>query len=175
MNEQTINNQEQETTKNQHNQTESSPVESAAEAAINYQDLYIKLAADFQNFRRRMDKERLEWTETAQGMILAVFFPIIEDFDRALQIIDQHQQEPGAAKESYVEGLVLIQKNMKKILADLGVCEIDTIGEFNPEYHEALAQIVSPDHKSGHIVQVFNKGYMFKGKVIKHAQVSVAQ
>ena len=70
---------------------------------------------------------------------------------------------------------MLIQKNIKKTLADLGVNEIETTGKFNPEYHEALAQLEAPEVKSGSIVQVFSKGYMFKGKVLKHAQVSVAK
>lgn len=142
----------------------------------NYKELYIRLAADLQNFKRRIEKERLDWTETAQGIILSALLPIIEDFDRA---IDASNQQPSLPDQqttaSFLDGLKLIQKNLKKTLADLGINEIDTNGPFNPEYHEALAQITSPTHTSGAIVQVFNKGYMFKGKVLKHAQVSVAK
>ena len=133
---------------------------------VNYKELYVRLAADLQNFKRRVEKERSEWTETAQGIIVSAFLPIIEDFDRAIENLT-----PTTGQE----GLVLIQKNLKKTLADLGVNEIETTGQFNPEYHEALAQVESPDHASDHIVQVFSKGYMFKGKVLKHAQVSVAK
>lgn len=143
---------------------------------INYKELYVRLAADLQNFKRRIEKERLDWTETAQGMILSAFLPIFEDFDRAIETIEQLNQQPETTTQiSHFDGFMLIQKNIKKTLADLGANEVDTTGEFNPEYHEALAQQESPTHKSGEIVQVFSKGYMFKGKVIKHAQVSVAK
>lgn len=162
---------------NEQSQNNNTEETSTPAQEINYQDLYIKLAADFQNFKRRLEKERSDWTETAQGMILSVFFPILEDFDRALDVVEKTLNENNESEisKTHIDGFTLIQKNIKKTLIDLGVHEIDTIGEFNPEYHEALTQVASPNHQSGHIVQVFSKGYLFKGKVIKHAQVSVAQ
>lgn len=143
---------------------------------INYKELYVRLAADLQNFKRRIEKERLDWTETAQGMILSAFLPIFEDIDRAVDVANQQQStNDQQTPVPFLDGVKLIQKNLKKTLADLGVNEIDASGLFNPEYHEALAQIESPTQASGTIVQVFNKGYMFKGKILKHAQVSVAK
>lgn len=142
---------------------------------INYKELYVRLAADLQNFKRRIEKERLDWTETAQGIILSAFLPIFEDIDRAIETSDQQLLVEQSTAAPFVDGFKLIQKNLKKTLTDLGVNEIDTTGLFNPEYHEALAQIDAPTQTSGTIVQVFNKGYMFKGKILKHAQVSVAK
>lgn len=145
------------------------PQESAATQQpeqVNYKELYVRLAADMQNFKRRIEKERSEWTETAQGIIISALLPFFEDFDRAIANTPQLTEQ---------EGLILIQKNLKKTLADLGVNEIEAAGQFNPEYHEALAQVEAENHASNDIVQVFNKGYMFKGKVLKHAQVSVAK
>ncbi len=150
------------------------PEQTTTQEPISYKELYVRLAADLQNFKRRIEKERLDWTETAQGMILSAFLPIFEDLDRALEITEKltHQTETPT---SDFDGFKLIQKNIKKTLTDLGVNEIEAVGQFNPEYHEALAQLESPTQKSGDIVQVFSKGYMFKGKVLKHAQVSVAK
>jgi len=170
---------------NNKEQTQSQPTPQQQEQAVtvtqeqeqvNYKELYVRLAADLQNFKRRIDKERFEWSETAQGIIVSAFLPIFEDFDRAIETVDylilqQGQQVPV----SYLEGFKLIQKNVKKTLADVGINEIDTTGQFNPEYHEALTQVDSSAHTSGTIVQTLSKGYMFKGKVLKHAQVSVAK
>jgi molecular chaperone GrpE len=64
---------------------------------------------------------------------------------------------------------------MEKILNDLGVEEVSTIGQFNPEFHEALMQIESTEHKSGNIVSVSTKGYTFRGKLLRAAKVSVAK
>jgi molecular chaperone GrpE len=144
---------------------------------VNYKDLYVHLTADLQNFKRRIEKERLEWSETAQGFVISTLLPIFEDFDRAIELAGQLSSDSSAANReaSHIEGFKLIQKNIKKALVDLGVNEIEATGEFNPEYHEALAHIDSPAHTSGNIAQVFSKGYMFKGKVLKHAQVGVAK
>lgn len=136
----------------------------------NYKDLYIRLNADLQNFKRRIDREKNEWASVAQSYILTSILPLFEDFDRALETT----KDQALASET-LDGFKLIQKNIKKTLADLGVSEIDTAGQFNPEYHEAISQVDAADHKTGDIVQVYGKGYFFKGKVIKHAQVSVAK
>jgi molecular chaperone GrpE len=137
----------------------------------NYKELYLRTNADFQNFKRRTEKEKLEWATIMQADIITKILPTIEDLERAIQTAEQKSTESA----SWIEGFQLILKNLKKTLTDLGVEEILTMGQFNPEFHEALVQIDSPEHASGDIVQVLSKGYTFKGKVIKHARVSVAK
>ncbi len=139
---------------------------------INYKELYLRTNADFQNFKRRTEREKLEWASVMQSDIIAKVLPTLEDMERALQTAEQKATTESV---SWLEGFQLILKNLKKTLTDLGVEEIQATGEFNPELHEALIQVQSQEHKSGEIVQILSKGYTFKGKVIKHARVSVAQ
>lgn len=135
-----------------------------------YKEQFLRVSADLQNFSRRVEKERSEWMLTAQSALILSFIPFFEDFDRALEALEKTPEY-----QLHGEGLSLIQKNLKKTLLDAGIEEIQTTGSFNPVYHEALAHIESQDHASGDIVQIFSKGYTFKGKVIKPARVGVAK
>lgn len=139
---------------------------------LDYKDLFLRVTADLQNYQRRVEKQRTEWTGVAQESIILKLVPVIEDLDRALNTSVVSDQP---AVEKWIEGLAVVQKNFKKALNDLGVEEISTAGEFNPELQEAVAQIDSIGHQSGQIVDVVSKGYRFKDKVIKYAQVVVAK
>lgn len=139
---------------------------------VDYKDLFLRVSADLQNFQRRVEKQKAEWTLVAQEAIILKLIPVIEDFDRAISTCATGS-EP--AVKQWVDGLVVVQKNLKKSLSDLGIEEIMPTGMFNPEYHEAVAQIDSPSHQSGQIVDVVSKGYKFKDKVIKYAQVTVSK
>ncbi len=142
------------------------------ETATDYRAQFLRVSADFANYKRRMEKERLEWMQTAQNSILQKVLPIVDDLERALA---HTQANASPEQNSLVEGFTLIQKNAKKIFTDLGVEEIDASGTFDPELHEALVSVQAQDKQSDHIVEVLRKGYLFKGKVLRHAQVSVAK
>ncbi len=146
-------------------------VESKAEQP-NYKDLFLRVSADLQNYQRRVEKQRAEWTAVAQESIILKLVPVIEDLDRALSSSIVSDQP---AVVQWIDGLSVVQKNFKKALQELGVEEISASGVFNPELHEAVAQIDSVGHKSGQIIEVMSKGYRFKDKVIKYAQVVVAK
>jgi len=139
---------------------------------INYKEQFLRLNADLQNYKRRVEKERAEWMHVAQASALEPMLSIADDLDRA---IENSEKNPDVAQSAWFEGFKLIQKNLHKSLNDLGVQEIAATGSFNPELHEALIQVESPDHQSGHIVQLLNKGYTLKSKVLRHAKVSVAK
>lgn len=164
---------EQETTQEQ----EQTPAEQATNGD-SHRDQYLRLNADFQNFKKRVEKERSEWMLIAQISIIKTFLPTIDDLERAITTAQQLQPAQDAQPETtgvWLEGFILIQKNFAKQLADLGVIEIDCSGAFNPELHEALIQSENPNIASGHITAVLNKGYTYQGKVVRHAQVSVAK
>jgi molecular chaperone GrpE len=131
---------------------------------------FLRLNADMQNYKRRIEKERLEWMQFSQSQILNKLLPIFDDLDRAL---DFSKDSEIQNKEKWIEGFKLIQKNWQKELTDIGIEEITTTGKFNPEEHEALMQVESGDKKTGEVVQTLSKGYKFKGTVIRHAKVSV--
>jgi molecular chaperone GrpE len=137
-----------------------------------FRDQFLRANADFQNFKRRTEKEKTEWISMAQISALAPLVEFFENFDRAIELSEKNQTPETVA---ILEGFKLIQKNLKKTLTDLGVTEISCTGQFNPELQEALVQTESDQHKSGEIVSVLGKGYMFKDKVIRHAKVCVAK
>lgn len=143
-----------------------------SEATPDLKEQFLRVSADFANYKRRVEKERLEWMQTAQAGVIQKMLPIMDDLERALaHTQNQTHQEQG----SLAEGFTLIQKNVKKTFDDLGVQEIDSSGAFDPEFHEALVSIQAADKKPGEIVDVLRKGYMHRGKVLRHAQVSVAK
>jgi len=110
-----------------------------------WKDKFLKISADLQNFKNRIEKERATWAHAAQAAVLLPLLSVVDDFDRA---IEQHGKQ-NESVESIRAGFVLIHKAFQKTLADLGVESISDYNLFNPEYHEAIMQVDSPDHKSG--------------------------
>jgi molecular chaperone GrpE len=129
-----------------------------------WKEKYLYARADFDNAQRRMakDMDRLLWD--AQAKILREVIDIVADFERALE-----------AHKTESEGFMLIYKRMLKMLDQVGVKEIEVGKNFDPELHEAVAHVAAPDHESGSIVQVLQKGYLFKNEILRPARVSVAQ
>ena len=133
-------------------------------------DRYARLGSDFENYKRRIEKEKSSWMQSAQTAILSDLLGIVDDFDRALQA--GKQQESTA---QLLSGFDLIEKSLHKLLAKYGVTPMKDYQTFDPEKHEALMHVDSPEHKSGDIVQVLQKGFMFKDVVLRPAKVSVAK
>jgi molecular chaperone GrpE len=148
-------------------------VEQVKEVNVDFKEKFMRTNADFQNYKRRIEKERLIWMETAQGSVLNKILPIIDDLDRAIKTGEENVEDE--AEQAWLDGFKIIQKNSQKTLKELGVEEIDCSGEFDPELHEALVQVESDKHKEGEVVQVLNKGYKFKDAILRHAKVSVAK
>lgn len=127
---------------------------------------FVRLVADFENYKKRQEKERLQWTRLAQIEVIAPLLTIIDDFERALT-----QSE----KTTSITGFELIYKELLRYLDKVGVKEI-TIkphDEFNPELHESVMSIQSKQ-KPDTIVAVLQKGYMFKDFILRPAKVSIA-
>ncbi len=137
-----------------------------------FKSQFLRLSADFANFKRRNEKQREDLISFAQGDIVEKLLPFLDDLQRAFEAAEKVEKTESA---DWLEGFKLVEKNLKKQLNDLGLEEIEAKNEFNPELHEALMNVSSDAIPSGNIVQVLNKGYRFKGKVLRHAKVSVAQ
>jgi len=131
-------------------------------------DKYLRLYAEFDNFRRRTAKEKIEMIQSAGEQLLKALLPVADDFDRA-------EKAFTGKTDKEAEGFFLIQNKFKKILEQNGVKVMDTSnGEFNPDIHDAITQIPAPDEsKKGKIVDVVEKGYLLNDKVIRHAKVVV--
>lgn len=163
MNEQEIKNQEN-PQDNQNSAVETQLNECLAQKD-EWKDRCLRTAAEFENFKRRSEKERVLWISNTQAGILTDVLGLVDDFERAFA-------QPADTSR---EGFKLIYKSLQKILEKYGVQEIKEITEFDPELHEAIMQVESADHQAGQIVHVLQKGYRFKDQILRPAKVSVAK
>lgn len=135
-------------------------------------DKYLRLSAEFDNYRKRTLKERMEMMKNAGEDILINFLPVMDNIERAKQSIDD-AKELDAIKE----GISLIHKNIFDFLTARGISEINAKGEvFDTDLHEALTKIPAPeDDLKGKVVDVIEKGYKIKDKVLRYAKVVVGE
>jgi molecular chaperone GrpE len=135
-------------------------------------DKYLRLSAEFDNFRKRTLKEKMELTKTASESVLVNILSVIDDFDRAIQAISSTSEI-----EATKEGITLIYSKFKEFTKQNGVNEIDAVGkEFNTDVHEAITKIPAPSEEmKGKIVDVIQKGYYLNDKVIRFAKVVVGE
>ena len=133
---------------------------------------YLRLYSDFENFRKRTAKERMELFDTAGADTISKMLPIMDDFDRA--IANNEKTEDVAALK---EGFTLIYNKLKNTFEQMGVKEMEATGtDFNTDMHEALTNIPAPSEDlKGKVVDVAEKGYLLKEKVIRFAKVIVGQ
>ncbi len=135
-----------------------------------YKDKYVRLFAEFENFRRRTAKENFELMANANHKLLGKMTEVLDNFNLAFD-----PKNKVANPEDFEKGIRLIYNRFKEILSDEGLAEVDPIGEeFDPNLHEALMQQPSDTVDENHIIQVFQKGYKSKSKILKHAKVIVS-
>ena len=135
-------------------------------------DKYLRLSAEFDNYRKRTLRERMELTKTAGESVMLSILPVIDDFERAM-----HSIETGLDFEATKEGILLIYNKFKEFSKQNGISEIDAVGKvFDTDLHEALTKVPAPtEDLKGKIVQVIQKGYYLNDKVIRFAKVVVGE
>lgn len=133
-------------------------------------DKYLRLFAEFDNFKRRTQKERVELLQTAGKDIVVALLPVLDDFDRAIKATET-TTEVSAVRE----GIVLVQNKLKSMLTQKGLKEIESIStEFDTDKHEAITKIPAPSEDlKGKVVDELEKGYTLNDKVIRFAKVVV--
>ena len=133
-------------------------------------DKYLRLYSEFDNYRKRTNKEKLDTLKSASADVITDLLPVLDDFDRALKAMD----DLGADDESK-KGVELIFNKFKNILTQKGLEPMDSMGkEFDTDYHEAVTNIPAPsDDLKGKVVDVIEKGYLLNGKIIRFAKVVV--
>ncbi|WP_293301279.1 nucleotide exchange factor GrpE [Pedobacter sp. UBA4863] len=157
-------------------ETASEPVvELSAEEKLQQQvaelnDKYLRLFAEFDNFKRRTQKERIELLQTAGKDIVVSLLPVLDDFERAIKATETSTEVAPVR-----EGIELVQTKLKSILSQKGLKEIDSINTtFDTDLHEAITQIPSPtDEQKGKVIDELEKGYTLNDKVIRFAKVVV--
>ena len=133
----------------------------------------LYLTAEFENYKKRIAREKQEWISVAQTDLIADFLPVVDDIERALEQIQQEKITPEISK--HLEGFTLIYKEFFKLLDKYQISQIEPTTNFDPELHEALMQVESAEHTAGEIINVLQKGYKYKDKIIRPAKVSVAK
>jgi molecular chaperone GrpE len=132
-------------------------------------DRLLRQAAEFDNYRKRIDRERKDTAQYAAVEFLQDLLPIIDDFERALQV-----EAPGA--ESYRQGLDIIHRAMMEMLRKRGVTPIEAVGaDFDPEIHQAVAYEADPDRREGEVTAQFRRGYRLGDRLLRPAMVKVAK
>lgn len=131
-----------------------------------WQEKYTRLMADFQNFRKRTEKEKSDVYSFANEKITTDLLKVVDDFERAL--------DSESKDEAYAEGMKMIFNEFMDILKASGLKEIEALGEdFDPNFHHAVMQDKNDDYESGKVTEVLQKGYMLNEKVIRPSMVKV--
>ena len=133
------------------------------------EDKVKRQLAEFENFRKRTDKEKEQMFETGAKSVLEKILPVVDNFERGLANL-----KPEDEGDPHVEGMKMIYKQLMTELEKLEVKPIEAVGcEFNPDFHNAIMQSPSDEYESGFIAQELQKGYMYRDTVLRHSMVAV--
>lgn len=146
-----------------------SDLTAAARERDEYRDLLLRKTAEFDNYRRRVEREKRELAEHVSGELITELLPVVDDFTRALTVgsVD--------APDSFRQGVELIHRRLLDALAKRGVTVLDPLGDiFDPHVHEAVSRIPADGHADGEIVAVYSQGYMLGDRLLRPARVQVA-
>jgi len=132
-------------------------------------DRLLRLAAEFDNYKKRVAREQQATTTLANERIVKELLPILDDLERALVAVEQHE---GAQLE---EGVRLVHRSLASLLERNGVTEIEAAGKFDPHVHEALLAQPAEDREAGDVLDVIQKGYKIGERVVRPARVIVAE
>lgn len=136
---------------------------------IDFRDKYLRTMAEFENYRKRTNAEKADWIRHATKELALHICDVLDNFERALAQVDNED-----LKTSFVEGMVLIEKQLAGALAKEGIKKIEALGqEFDPEYHEALAHIPS-DYDENIVAAIIQNGYTMHERVIRPVRVAVS-
>jgi len=135
-----------------------------------FKDRWLRKSAEFDNYRKRIERERREQADMAVGDLLEAILVVVDDFDRALTV------EAGPEAEAYRTGVELIHAKLLDVLKKRGIRAIDALGaDFDPNVHQAVMHESSPDHRDGEVIGELRKGYMLGDRLLRPAMVKVAK
>ena len=147
--------------------------EELEEEVVQLNDKYLRLYSEFDNYRRRSIKEKIDLSKSAAADLITAILPVLDDFERALEAMEAGTD--AAKEDTHYDGINLIYTKLKNILSQQGLERMKAMGEeFNTDYHEALTKIPAPKPELvGKVVDVVQNGYLLNGKVIRYAKVVV--
>jgi len=136
----------------------------------NLQDRLLRTAAEFDNYRKRVDRERREQSESAAAGLLVEILPVVDNLERALQA------PSGPEAAGYRAGVELILRQLVDMLRKRGVTPIEALGaDFDPRFHQAVSQETSDAHRDGEVMEELQRGYMLGDRLLRPAMVKVAK
>ena len=146
------------------------PIEALQREKDALQDRLLRTAAEFDNYRKRMDRERRDLAEYAATDVIKDVLPILDNFERALQA-------PAVPEtDAFRKGIELIHKQMLDLLKKRGVTPIEALGvDFDPNFHQAVIHEASADHREGEVMQELQRGYLLGDRLLRPAMVKVAK
>ena len=135
-----------------------------------FRDRWMRKGAEFDNYRKRVERERREQGDQAVNDLLQQLLLVVDDFDRALTV------DAGEGGEAYRKGVELIHAKLHDLLRRQGLRPLDAVGaDFDPNVHEAVVHEASPDHREGEVIGELRKGYMMGDRLLRPALVKVAK
>ena len=127
--------------------------------------------AEFDNFRKRTEKEKSSMYEMGARSVIEKILPVIDNFERGLDTVPENEKE-----SPFTEGMRMIYKQLMTELENIGVKPIEALGtEFNPDFHNAVMQVESEEYESGYVARELQKGYMYRDSVVRHSMVAVVE
>ena len=134
-----------------------------------YKDRWVRKTAEFDNYRKRIERERREQADRAVTDLLEELLSVVDDFDRALTV------DAAESATAYRKGVELIHSKLQDLLRKQGVTPIDAVGaDFDPNLHQAVTQESSPGHRDGEVLAELRRGYLINGRLLRPAMVKVA-
>ncbi len=135
------------------------------------EDRVKRQMAEFENFRKRTDREKQAMFETGAKSVLEKILPVIDNFERGFATVD-----PEDESDAFVGGMRMVYKQLMTELENIGVKPIEAVGcEFDPNFHNAVMQVESEEYESGVVAQELLKGYTYHDMVVRHSMVAVVQ
>jgi molecular chaperone GrpE len=149
----------------------SDPLADAQRQRDEYYDLLLRKTAEFDNYRKRVERERRDQADAAAADLIRELLPLVDDLERALGA-----EAPAGGVEAYRQGVEIIHRQMLELLRKRGVTPIEAAGApFDPHFHQAVLHEASPDHREGEVIEEFRKGYMMGDRLLRPAMVKVAK
>jgi len=150
------------------------PLEAALAEAADYKDKYLRAHADFENSKRRLEKDKTNAVSYANESFAKDILAVMDSFENAIASMDSSKEGEDVVA-NIKEGVNLTFEQLKKILEKNHIKEVDCSGEFDPEVHQAIMQVESDEHEVGDVVQVMQKGYTIKDRILRPAMVSTCK
>jgi molecular chaperone GrpE len=146
------------------------PLEDLRRERDDFQDRWLRKSAEFDNYRKRVERERREQADQAVVSLMHDLLLVIDDFDRALTVAS------GPEAEAYRRGVELIHQKLTDLMKKRGVHTFQSVGtDFDPNRHQAVVQESSPEHREGEVIEELQKGYMLGERLLRPAMVKVAK